>query len=84
MTVTNVQTKEIMERWDFKVHYENDVKEEEEEETGNKDIKIIQKEIRDVLRQIAASVSYLPLLDCLCEYIIICSLFSSSYSRPFY
>ena len=36
--------------------------------TGTKDIKIIQKEIRDVLRQICSTVSFLPLLDCPCSF----------------
>lgn len=35
--------------------------------TGGKDLKLIQKEMRDVIRQITACVTFLPLLDCVCE-----------------
>ena len=35
---------------------------------GSKDLKLIQKEMRDVIRQITACVTFLPLLDCVCEY----------------
>lgn len=36
-------------------------------ETGNKDLKEIQMEIRDVMLQICSTVTFLPLLDCLCK-----------------
>lgn len=69
LVISNVSTQEVLERWDFKIEYE--VKKSDvngEEVTGNKDIKVIQKEIKDVLRQICASVSFLPLLDCPCSF----------------
>ena len=59
-----------MERWDFKVQYEGDKNGaviENGIEVGNKDLKDIQKEIRDVLRQISGTISFLPLLDCVCK-----------------
>lgn len=34
---------------------------------GSKPLKDIQQEIRNVLRQITACVTFLPLLDCVCE-----------------
>ncbi|XP_049767027.1 mitotic spindle assembly checkpoint protein MAD2A [Schistocerca cancellata] len=69
LTITDVDTKEIMERWDFKVQYENSSScDNPDKEIGNKDLQVIQREIRDVLRQIAASISYLPLLDCICSF----------------
>ena len=34
----------------------------------DKDIKTIQKEMREVIRQITASVTFLPLLDTLCKF----------------
>lgn len=59
----------MLERWDFKVQYEGDGNAVENGKTvGKKDLTLIQKEIRYVLRQISGSVSYLPLLDCLCKY----------------
>lgn len=38
---------------------------------SNKDIKRIQQEIGSVMRQISATVSYLPLLDCICSFDIL-------------
>ncbi|KAL0266488.1 UNVERIFIED_CONTAM: hypothetical protein PYX00_009009 [Menopon gallinae] len=40
-------------------------------DTGNKDLKEIQREIRDVMLQICSTVSFLPLLDCLCSFDIL-------------
>lgn len=67
LVITSISTQETLERWDFKIEYDtrNDGT---DEVTGNKDIKIIQKEIRDVLRQICSTVSFLPLLDCPCSF----------------
>lgn len=69
LVIANINTKEVLERWDFKLEYEKteDSTNEKGEVTGKKDIKIIQKEIRDVLRQICSTVSFLPLLDCPCK-----------------
>ncbi|XP_034238896.1 mitotic spindle assembly checkpoint protein MAD2A [Thrips palmi] len=86
MIITNISTKEALERWDFNVKYEagsessTDLQELKETKvtkpgkangpvkTGNKELKVIQNEIRDVLRQICSTVSFLPLLDCLCAF----------------
>ena len=35
---------------------------------ATKDLKAIRKEVQNVIRQITASVTFLPLLDCPCEY----------------
>ncbi|XKL61327.1 hypothetical protein PGB90_008384 [Kerria lacca] len=67
LVISNVSTQEVLERWDFKIEYEIK-KNGNEEVSGNKDLKIIQKEIRDVLRQICSTVSFLPLLDCPCSF----------------
>ena len=40
-------------------------------ETSTKDVSKIKAEIRDVIRQITASVTFLPLLDCLCSFNIL-------------
>jgi mitotic spindle assembly checkpoint protein MAD2 len=67
--ISNSVTKEVLERWDFKVQYEGDEDAVENGKTaGKKDLALIQKEIRSVLRQISSTVSILPLLDCLCKY----------------
>lgn len=56
-----------MERWDFNVEYEGEPT-EGSTQTSDKPLKQIRNEIRDVLKQIASSVAYLPLLDCLCSF----------------
>lgn len=56
-----------MERWDFNVEYEGGP-DETGSQTSDKPLKLIRNEIRDVLKQIASSVAYLPLLDCLCSF----------------
>ena len=73
LVLASVETKETLERWEFNVEYE---KENDKENTdgGNyrdktdKDEKKIKQEIRDVIRQITASVTFLPLLDCKCSF----------------
>ena len=75
VVLSSVDTQETLERWEFNVEYSN-------EESGaagaagaantsSKDLKKIQGEIRDVIRQITASVTFLPLLDCLCSFDIL-------------
>nr|KAF7419941.1 hypothetical protein H0235_010238 [Vespula pensylvanica] len=78
LVITNVNTKEVLEKWDFRVDYEghapkniNDNSTVELPEVGTKDVKTIQKEIREVIRQITGTVSFLPLLDCLCSFDIL-------------
>jgi len=101
VVLTSVETKEVLERWEFKVEYETEeeetgkapIKDEENvnpntEKKGNlsqqeikkdkkycdvsqKDEKAIRKEIGGVIRQITASVSFLPLLDCICSFDIL-------------
>ncbi|XP_020280341.1 mitotic spindle assembly checkpoint protein MAD2A [Pseudomyrmex gracilis] len=79
LVITNVNTKEVLEKWDFKVDYEDNQKtngvdssvKADLPQVGTKDIKTIQKEIREVMRQITGTVSFLPLLDCLCSFDIL-------------
>ncbi|KAJ8978580.1 hypothetical protein NQ317_015997 [Molorchus minor] len=66
LVITNVKTFEVMERWDFNVEYEGETA--SGDQTSEKPLKQIKNEIRDVLKQIASSVAYLPLLDCLCSF----------------
>jgi len=71
LIITNGSTKEVLEQWDFNIDYEydgNGSAVESGKSVGKKDLRLIQKEIRDVLRQISACISFLPLLDCLCKY----------------
>ncbi|XP_014103762.2 mitotic spindle assembly checkpoint protein MAD2A [Bactrocera oleae] len=70
MVITNAHTKEVLECWDFKMHAELGDGEvgDATKLTSSKELKRIQNEIRDVMRQISATVSYLPLLDCICTF----------------
>ena len=78
LVITNVNTKEVLEKWEFKVDYEGATSNGVSDSTSNglpkvgtKDSKAIQKEIREVIRQITGTVSFLPLLDCLCSFDIL-------------
>ena len=72
VVLASVETKETLERWEFNVEYETE--DDKENTTGNfknktdKDEKKIKQEIREVIRQITASVTFLPLLDCICSF----------------
>lgn len=71
MVITNVHSKEVLEQWDFKVHCEppaDGAKVDPANPTASKELKKIQAEIRDVLRQIAATISYLPLMEKICTF----------------
>lgn len=71
MVISNVVTKETLERWDFRLQYDQSctIENGTDDVAGKKDIKVIQNEIRDVLRQICSTVSFLPLLDCPCKLV---------------
>lgn len=74
MVITNVHNKEVLECWDFKIDSEavdqnadpNAI--DPNNPTSSKELKKIQSEIAAVLRQVAATVSYLPLLECVCSF----------------
>lgn len=62
LVITNVNTKEVLEKWDFKVDYEDQKANGTDSnvkvdlpEMGTKDVKTIQKEIREVIRQITGN-----------------------------
>lgn len=73
LIITNVHTKEVLECWDFKL--QNEPAEGPEIDpnnpTSSKELKRIQLEISSVMRQISATVSYLPLIDCICSFDIL-------------
>lgn len=71
LVILNVANKEVLECWDFNVEYEDGdeaLSKEKMEKVGSKELKKIQHEIRDVMLQVAATISYLPLLDCRCSF----------------
>lgn len=69
-----MHSKEVLECWDFKVEAEAHDQNLDPNEydptnmTSSKELKKIQGEIQAVMRQIAATVSYLPLLECVCSF----------------
>merc|ERR1711931_232936 len=70
VVLKSVETQETLERWEFKIESEKDA-DGKQLEKAEKDEKKIKAEIRDVIRQITASVTFLPLLDCLCSFDIL-------------
>lgn len=70
MVITNAHSKEVLECWDFKVQAQSGDGQDKTPMnlTSSKDLKRVQSEIREVMRQISATVSYLPLLDCICTF----------------
>eukprot|EP01090_Pellita_catalonica_P004413 TRINITY_DN14241_c0_g1_i1.p1 TRINITY_DN14241_c0_g1~~TRINITY_DN14241_c0_g1_i1.p1 ORF type:complete len:202 (+),score=34.03 TRINITY_DN14241_c0_g1_i1:77-682(+) len=64
VAVTSVDTKKTLERWVFDIVTEIP----KEGETVTKDEKDIQSEIQAIIRQICASVTFLPLLEAACTF----------------
>lgn len=80
LIITNAHNREVLECWEFKVENEaangttnGEVldKTDAKNPISKKDLNRIQLEIRDVMRQISATISYLPLLDCICSFDIL-------------
>lgn len=68
LVIVDVRTNETIEKWDFKIELTTNDDEVTNEKT---DLNEIQKNIRDVIRQITASVSFLPFIDKLCCFDIL-------------
>lgn len=67
MVISNVQTKEPVERWEFIVEYDHE-QGAGDNVTSDKPLKQVQNEIREVLKQIICTIAILPLLDCICSF----------------
>lgn len=67
VVISDIKTKEVLERWQFDIQTD-DVDEEGENSTRQKDEKKIKQEMSDVIRQITASVTFLPLLETACSF----------------
>lgn len=84
LVISSIATREVLERWQFRIDNEESGDVDEKENTaptgkGAKDEKKIRAEISDVMRQITASVTFLPLLEepCkLCFYFLMISAFA--------
>lgn len=69
LIIKNVNANEVIECWEFKVQSEiAENGKDAKNPTSTKELKKIQAEIRDVMRQIAATISYLPLIECNCAF----------------
>jgi len=60
LVIINVETHETVERWEFFIDCDKTITESDSKRVDHKEI---QKGIRDVIRQITASVTFLPLLE---------------------
>lgn len=61
MALIRMDTKETIERWEFRI--DCDKENIDDEKKIDVDLKVIQTQIRDLIRQITASITYLPLID---------------------
>lgn len=69
LIIKNVTANEVIECWEFKIQSEIPKNgQDAKNPTSTKELKKIQSEIRDVMRQIAATISYLPLIECNCAF----------------
>lgn len=66
VVVASIATREVLERWAFDVVLQED--NDENVDVGLKDERKIMGEIQAVIRQITASVSFLPLLEAACSF----------------
>ena len=69
IVIINIDTHEPLERWQFDVECDKTMT--ETSKPKEKSWKDIQNEIRDVIRQITATVTFLPLLDAPCAFDIL-------------
>ncbi|XP_041118801.1 mitotic spindle assembly checkpoint protein MAD2A [Polyodon spathula] len=67
VVITCIETNEVLERWQFDIECDKSAK-DSANCPKDKSIKAIQEEIRGVIRQITASVTFLPLLETPCAF----------------
>jgi len=67
LIIAAIDTQEVLERWAFTVDTDQEVM-ADQKITSDKDPKEIQKEIAAIIRQITASVTFLPLLEVPCSF----------------
>lgn len=66
VVITSIDNNEILERWQFDIECDKTVK--DNSIVKDKSPKVIQEEIRSVIRQITATVTFLPLLETACAF----------------
>ncbi|KAI9993929.1 hypothetical protein PInf_016451 [Phytophthora infestans] len=67
LVITGIETQEVLERWVFEVHADNGTG-ESDSTPASKPKKEIMAEIQAIIRQITASVSFLPILEERCAF----------------
>ncbi|OCT99902.1 hypothetical protein XELAEV_18005686mg [Xenopus laevis] len=65
VVITSIDSSDILERWQFDIECDKTVKDGIVREKSQK---VIQEEIRSVIRQITATVTFLPLLETACAF----------------
>nr|CAB3263589.1 mitotic spindle assembly checkpoint protein MAD2A-like [Phallusia mammillata] len=66
VVIRESETNETLERWQFEIQCESDKSENGKPATKSKET--INSEIRAVIRQVTATVTFLPLLECPCSF----------------
>ncbi|KAM6895009.1 mitotic spindle assembly checkpoint protein MAD2A [Lycodopsis pacificus] len=66
LVITCLETNEVLERWQFDIECDKSAK--DISAPREKSIKTIQAEIRSVIRQVTATVTFLPLLETPCAF----------------
>ncbi|GCB80338.1 mitotic spindle assembly checkpoint protein MAD2A [Scyliorhinus torazame] len=66
VVINSIETNEVLERWQFDIECDKTMT--ENSQPREKSEKAIQDEIRSVIRQITATVTFLPLLDAACSF----------------
>ncbi|VDN56382.1 unnamed protein product [Dracunculus medinensis] len=68
VVICKIPAREVIERWQFDIETDEEIQEAGENSIRNKDEKKIKQEMSDVIRQITASIAFLPQLDELCSF----------------
>ncbi|XP_019389580.1 PREDICTED: mitotic spindle assembly checkpoint protein MAD2A [Crocodylus porosus] len=66
VVISSIESNEVLERWQFDIECDKTAK--DESAPRDKSQKAIQDEIRSVIRQITATVTFLPLLETSCAF----------------
>ncbi|KAK8826378.1 hypothetical protein WA538_001516, partial [Blastocystis sp. DL] len=71
LVIYGMNSHKVLERWSFAVETDPEVSQSKGAVTREKELSVIQKEIQAIIRQITASMTFLPLLDEPCSFEIL-------------
>ncbi|RIB17192.1 HORMA domain-containing protein [Gigaspora rosea] len=71
LAIISCETRETLERWQFDIEVIEENKAQDSSTKKDKSYNEIQKEIQGIIRQITASVSFLPILEDKCTFTIL-------------